>query len=277
MFKVLLGFFYFGVVSGFLYKNPYCELSCDAGNGRLHQHTVCQRANYKCLPDASCGPDFKIVKLTDAQRQLILNVHNKFRCKVALGKETRGKQPAAKNMRIMSYDRELEFIAQCWANACNGASLIHDACRRTRKHEHVGQNLGYISSSANNINVTEATLQLIDYWYDEVAIFNNQWVLDTRDRGFKVGHYTQMVWADTHRLGCAAIQYTTKQFDGNKWYEFLLVCNYAPGGNYIGMPVYKPGPSGSACPDKLKQNICGLCGRFVNVTEQEYFQPFFKF
>ncbi|KAF5284730.1 hypothetical protein FQR65_LT13432 [Abscondita terminalis] len=265
------------VVSAFLYKNPYCDLPCDAGNGKLYKHTVCERGDNKCRPGPSCGPDFKIVKLSDNQRQLILNIHNAYRCKVAMGKETRGKQPPAKNMRVLTYDRELEFISQCWANACNGQSLIHDACRRTRKFEHVGQNLGYINSSANNINITQAILELMGYWYDEVAIFNNQWVTDTRDRGVKVGHYTQMVWADTHKLGCAAVHYTTNQPDGSKWYELLFVCNYAPGGNYIGMPVYKPGPSGSGCSEKLKQNVCGLCGRFMNVTQHEYYQPFFKF
>ncbi|KAF5304516.1 hypothetical protein FQA39_LY09567 [Lamprigera yunnana] len=269
--------FYFVAVRGALFKNPYCNLSCNFGNGHVYKHTVCQRGDYKCLPDASCGSDFRVVKLTDLQRQILLDVHNAYRCKVATGKEIRGNQPPAKNMRVMSYDRELELIAQCWANACNGANLIHDTCRRTRKFEHVGQNLGYLSSPSSNVNVTKVMLELIRYWYDEVALFNNEWVLDTRERNAKVGHYTQMVWADTYRLGCAAVQYTSIQNDGRKWHELLFVCNYGPGGNYIGLPLYKPGISGSACPDKLKSSICGLCGRFSNVTQNDNFQPFFKF
>ena len=177
----------------------------------------------------------------------------------------------------MTYDRELEFIAQCWANACEGASLKHDRCRRTRKYEHNGQNLGYINSSVNNINVTLAMQQLIQYWYDEVAIFKNDWVYDTRDRGVKVGHYTQMVWADTYKLGCAGVHYTVNQTDGSKWYEFLFVCNYGPGGNFVGAPVYKPGIPGSGCADKLSSNNpCKMCGNFVNVTDSDDFQPYFK-
>ncbi|KAB0799987.1 hypothetical protein PPYR_07867 [Photinus pyralis] len=258
-------------------KNPYCELGCDFGDGVPLTHTVCQRGINKCGPATACGPNFKVIRLTDQQRQMILNMHNALRCRVTLGSEMRGKQPPAKNMRVMTYDRELEFIAQCWANACEGTALKHDKCRRTRKHEHNGQNLGYINSSVNNINFTLAMQQLITHWYDEVALFNNQWVYDTRDRGVKVGHYTQMVWADTHKIGCAAVYYTVNKPDGSKWHEFLFVCNYGPGGNYLGEAVYKPGSPGSACPDKLNSNnSCGMCGKFINVIEGDGYRPFFK-
>jgi len=259
--------------------NPYCDLFCDYGENVTYPHTACARGENKCGPDPRCGSEFKVVKLTDEQRQMVLNMHNALRCRVGLGKETRGRQPPAKNMRVMTYDRELEFIAQCWANACNGAALIHDDCRRTRKFEHVGQNLGFVNSSADNINFTVAMQQLTRYWYEEVTIFNNEWVLDTRDRGhdIKVGHYTQMMWADSYRLGCAASHYTVRLPDGTKSYEFLFVCNYGPGGNYIGQPVYKPGEPGTGCPEKLKHhNKCGMCGSFVNATKQDNFKPFFK-
>ncbi|KAK5644233.1 hypothetical protein RI129_008078 [Pyrocoelia pectoralis] len=257
-------------------KNPYCALGCDFGDGVLN-HTVCERGVNKCGPAPICGSNFKVVKLTDKLRQMILNFHNALRCRVALGKETRGKQPPAKNMRVMTYDKELEFIAQCWANACDGTSLKHDKCRRTKKHEHNGQNLGYINSSANNINITLAMQQLIMHWYNEVALYNSEWIYDTQDRGVKVGHYTQMVWADTHKIGCGAVHYTVNKSDGSKWYEFLFVCNYGPGGNYLGEPVYKPGTPGSGCTDKLaSSNRCGMCGRFTNASADDGYQPFFK-
>lgn len=86
-----------------------------------------------------------------------------------------------------------------------------------------------------------------------------------------------MVWADTYRIGCAAVHYTVNLSTGVKSYEFLFVCNYGPGGNYIGLPVYKPGAPGSACPDKVKpSNKCGLCGHFVNATKSDIFVPPFR-
>ena len=43
------------------------------------------------------------------------------------------------------------------------------------------------------------------------------------------GHYTQVVWADTEELGCGMVYY-----QGDSFYETLIVCNYAKGGNFLG-------------------------------------------
>jgi uncharacterized protein YkwD len=53
-----------------------------------------------------------------------------------------------------------------------------------------------------------------------------------------VGHYTQMVWPTTTRIGCAVA--SNGRFD-------YLVCRYSPAGNIDGRPVpYTIVPSGSA-------------------------------
>jgi len=57
---------------------------------------------------------------------------------------------------------------------------------------------------------------------------------------YVVGHYTQLVWADTLEIGCA-ISYYTKTVSSRIWHQIILVCNYGPGGNYLGRPVYLPG------------------------------------
>ena len=43
------------------------------------------------------------------------------------------------------------------------------------------------------------------------------------------GHYTQVVWADTEELGCGMVYY-----QGDSFFETLIVCNYAKGGNFLG-------------------------------------------
>lgn len=45
----------------------------------------------------------------------------------------------------------------------------------------------------------------------------------------KVGHYTQMVWSDTRRVGCAV--------SSNRENDFL-VCRYWPAGNVLGEQPY---------------------------------------
>ena len=40
-----------------------------------------------------------------------------------------------------------------------------------------------------------------------------------------VGHYTQLMWRDTHDVGCAVAT-------GNR--EDVLVCRYSSAGNYVG-------------------------------------------
>lgn len=70
-----------------------------------------------------------------------------------------------------------------------------------------------------------------------------------------------MLWADTREIGCATSFYTT-QSGGDKWHHLILVCNYGPGGNYLGFPVYQIGEPGSNCPTGTKRNkrFKGLCG-----------------
>jgi uncharacterized protein YkwD len=47
------------------------------------------------------------------------------------------------------------------------------------------------------------------------------------------GHFTQVVWKDTNRIGCAAVPVEWE--DGSK----VWVCNYAPGGNVMSNTEYR--------------------------------------
>ena len=65
----------------------------------------------------------------------------------------------------------------------------------------MGQNL-YWTSASKAATFTRA----IDLWYAEVARMNSSWVSSYRS-DMNTGHYTQLVWARTNRIGCARRAY----------------------------------------------------------------------
>ncbi|CAH1110706.1 unnamed protein product [Psylliodes chrysocephalus] len=153
--------------------DEYCVLlSCgDTPN------TVCARALWNCGPDvAKCGADVKDLKFTPVQREFYVAVHNKLRAKVANGEETRGDgsgQPSASNMNALTFDEDLEHVAQCWTNNCE---FNHDKCRKTTKYSYVGQNLAAFSTTApfRSINITARVERMITSWYNEVGRYKTQ-------------------------------------------------------------------------------------------------------
>jgi hypothetical protein len=66
------------------------------------------------------------------------------------------------------------------------------------------------------------------------------------------GHYTQVVWADTYKVGCGFTAFR----GSNGWYSKLYVCNYGPGGNIIGGTMYKKGTACSQCSSTCDNGLC---------------------
>uniref|UniRef100_T1IJJ5 Cysteine-rich venom protein n=1 Tax=Strigamia maritima TaxID=126957 RepID=T1IJJ5_STRMM len=191
-------------------------------------HTMCSYTNKAC----------KITKrkYSKSEAAKLVDLHNKKRQFVASGKQ-KG-QPKASNMNQLYWDEELAILAQRWADQCK---FTHDKNRRSKKHKHVGQNIYLYSwvKPTNNANTEEA----IDAWYKEVVTpgFSKKHI-----HPFKispgVGHYTQLVWAETRLVGCGYSFYFAKNVH-NK----LLVCNYGPSGNELKGEMYKQGKPGTEC------------------------------
>ncbi|XP_028130865.1 venom allergen 5-like isoform X2 [Diabrotica virgifera virgifera] len=230
-------------------QTDYCKLSC----GNTLQ-TVCERKNVSCGAATDCK-NFKQLGLNDEERRYVLDLHNKYRNKVALGQEKTGPQPQASNMKALSYSKELEYIAQCHTNSCKYG---HDLCRRTPEWGHVGQNIALKGRYHGDILPTR---EFIDWamngFYSEVRDWDPSWVSSYDDHGKEVGHYTNLVWARTRYVGCGLTFYV----DEKGWDIYYLTCNYGEGGNIYGWSVYEVGPPASKC-DGLPKNskYPGLCG-----------------
>jgi len=152
---------------------------------------------------------------------------------------------------LQVWDEELARIAQRHADQCKFAHDCSD-CRRTERFG-VGQNL-YIYKQTQAAASTDWDRAVTD-WYDEVELFSNKHVKPFQFSS-PTGHYTQVVWAETTKVGCGAATYR----DG-KWFATLYTCNYGPNGNFIRSEMYRAGPACSACPTgtQCSKQFPGLC------------------
>ncbi|KAM7411230.1 hypothetical protein PAMA_021290 [Pampus argenteus] len=154
----------------------------------------------------------------------LLDYHNRVRSQVF---------PPAANMEFMHWDEGLAKSADSWASRCvwdHGPS---------HAMKYMGQNLSITSGRYQSIT------DLVRSWYDE----RNRFSYPNRCTGSVCSHYTQMVWANTKRVGCALRKCANMFVFGSTWKEVtLLVCNYSMKGNWVGEAPYKTGKPCSVCP-----------------------------
>ncbi|XP_031445561.1 GLIPR1-like protein 1 [Phasianus colchicus] len=153
----------------------------------------------------------------------------------------RNVEPAASNMRYMTWDAALARTARAWANKC---IFDHNAYLNMRYHCHphfmsVGENL-WIGS----YHIFHAKYA-IKAWHDEVRNYN--YSLQTCSK--VCSHYTQVVWDDSYKLGCAVA--FCKEVGGIR-NAANFVCNYAPRGNFQRRP-YK---EGAPCSECARRDFC---------------------
>jgi len=218
------------------------------------EHTMCKYPG----PSSSCSTKTIFRELSSAAKDAILAKHNELRRRVAKGEETGGinsPQPGASNMKKLVWNVELEAIAQRWADQC---TFGHDSVREKLDGTSVGQNAywGGNSQQQDEAAVQGGMTNAAQNWYDEVTDpgFDSQ-TINPYTFNSGTGHYTQVVWAATEELGCGMVYY-----QGDSFFENLIVCNYAVAGNLIGSEMYK---AGTACADCPSGYTCddGLCAK----------------
>ncbi|KAL1480999.1 hypothetical protein MTO96_050561, partial [Rhipicephalus appendiculatus] len=190
-----------------------------AAGGTLH--TACKPPNPSCrIRDSG---------VSVREIQLILRMHNRLRSQVALGLLP-GFPPAA-NMRKLYWNAELAAVAQAHANQCSSEwAQKHDEAnaRKTVTFDAVGQNAAW---EAFNYDHSKRWWQAhIGKWFAEHAVCPPDRIDYFRERedGIHIGHFTQIIWADTQFIGCGYSYYTLDGVEGDKKYQGFYVCNYAP-------------------------------------------------
>ncbi|NXF93057.1 GLIP1 protein, partial [Eubucco bourcierii] len=173
-----------------------------------------------------------------------VRAHNSFRSKVT---------PPASNMLLMSWDAALAKTAKAWAEKCK---FKHNIYLKMPGKVHptftpVGENIW--TGTASIFSVDEALRD----WFNEVRSYD----FNTNRCTGMCGHYTQVVWAESYKVGCAVhFCHTVENFPGLLGAAHF-VCNYGPAGNYPRQP-YRAGQPCSACSDeKCIDKLCGSTER----------------
>jgi pathogenesis-related protein 1 len=165
-----------------------------------------------CGCSSASEPEMPLVHKTDL-RSGMLQAHNRLR--------------AQKGLSSLRWSEPLADYAREWAQYL---SRSRNCRMQHRKEPAYGENLAYSSAAFLS---PSAVLTL---WASEEKDFDYQ-----RNRcvpGKMCGHYTQLVWRDTRKVGCALSYCRVEEPSGHFIYEQVWVCNYDPPGNVIGERPY---------------------------------------
>ena len=154
--------------------------------------------------------------LSGTQIQAFLNSHNNNRA---------GVNPPARSMPSMSWSDDLATNASNWASQCVWSHS---------RTPNVGENL-YATSARMPVGNFDPTTA-VNSWGGEKVNYNYN--NNSCANGQECGHYTQVVWADSTKVGCGVSN--CPSISGLPWNGgTMVVCQYSPPGNYIGERPYQ--------------------------------------
>jgi hypothetical protein len=155
----------------------------------------------------------------------ITQYHNQVRAMIDTTGVAGGPLPA------LAWDASLAATAAAWVARCqdgDGNGLVdHNPDRSTGHPWYVGEN---IFGSGGTATAHDAVLLPVYGWASEATHYH--YATNSCDPGATCGHYTQVVWRATQRLGCALGRCPGLTFAS------AIVCDYGPGGNVGNQPPY---------------------------------------
>ena len=161
-------------------------------------------------------PDRPTGQVTPADQQTILDLHNRYR--------------AAAGVAPLAWDDQLAADAQKWVDAliARGGKLAH-----SNPADPDDPDTGSAKNQGENLAGGQSAATAPTQWYEEKAAFdaapNKTGFNDTNPDWFNWGHYTQMMWSTTTKIGCGTAP--------GPLYA-ITSCRYSPPGNFDGELAY---------------------------------------
>jgi uncharacterized protein YkwD len=132
------------------------------------------------------------------------------------------------NKPPLQYDKRLADHTQQWANyLAQQAMQKHNPNRMVEGFSSkAGENIYFPSWMGMTPTKQSFFKQAVDGWGNEVSDYDFT-THEPKTPGKMVGHFTQLIWRDTTRVGCGYASVTGP--DG--WTHGYVVCNYHPAAN----------------------------------------------
>lgn len=147
----------------------------------------------------------------------IVAAHNKWRAQVGVSK--------------LSYSPELAVSAQAWADNLKQTNQCR--MRHSSPEGQYGENLYWASAAVWTDGRRElqkvSSTKPVESWGSEKHDYN--YAKNSCKPGKMCGHYTQVVWKTSTKVGCAVAVCEDSQ-------EQVWVCQYQPAGNWVGSKPY---------------------------------------
>jgi hypothetical protein len=158
--------------------------------------------------------------LTQDQINAFVDAHNQARS----GPLTPPPSPA---LPPVSWDAILADSVYGYAIQCQGSMglLSHNANRST-DYQALGGS-GYVGENIYGTSGTASPAGAVMLWMSEASSYDY-----STNNLTAAGHYTQVVWRDSVRIGCAIVDCPALT------YHNTVICDYAPGGNITGQKPY---------------------------------------
>jgi len=155
-------------------------------------------------------------------KQYMVDLHNQARASV---------NPPAASMPTVVWDDSIAAFALNYSLTCQGTNLMnHNPNRVLSTGEYIGENLWGTTASLQGANVTSYIHGAASSWASESVYYT--YSTNTCQSGQMCGHYTQMVWKNSVNIGCAIV------YCSNLLFKTSVLCDYGPGGNYVGERPY---------------------------------------